>query len=103
MKKISKIAIRLIMPLINNLTPSCEIISKKISESMDHRISLFERMQIKLHLFGCKLCQRYRKQLLATNTIFENHVIKDIPDQQTKLSDEARLRMKQKLSEQRDD
>ncbi|MCF7805347.1 MAG: zf-HC2 domain-containing protein [Candidatus Marinimicrobia bacterium] len=59
------IMMHVIKPVIDKLTPSCEIISQQISRSMDSPLSLKERMQVRVHLMACKLCTRYRNQLLA--------------------------------------
>jgi len=56
---------KIIKPMIDTLTPSCEIISQQISRSMDEPLTMRERVQVKLHLMACKLCVRYRDQLLA--------------------------------------
>ena len=61
------------MMIIARITPSCEVIGRKISESMDHQCSLRDRMIIKIHLFGCVLCERYRRQLLAIQGIFNRY------------------------------
>lgn len=53
------------MFITSKTTPSCEVISKKISESMDHSLSFPERLQIRVHILGCKFCERYRNQLLS--------------------------------------
>ena len=61
------------MMVIARMTPSCEVIGRKISESMDHQCSLRDRMIIKIHLFGCILCERYRRQLLAIEGILNRY------------------------------
>ncbi|MBS1272379.1 MAG: hypothetical protein MAGBODY4_01524 [Candidatus Marinimicrobia bacterium] len=59
------IMMHVIKPVIDTLTPSCEVISQQISRSMDESLTLRERLQVKLHLMACKFCYRYRDQLLA--------------------------------------
>lgn len=53
------------MPVMSRLTPTCEVITQKVSQSMDRPLSLNDRIRVRLHLLGCELCARYEKQLLA--------------------------------------
>lgn len=43
---------------------NCKEVSRMISESMDRSLPIHHRMGIRIHLLMCKLCSRYRKQLL---------------------------------------
>jgi hypothetical protein len=93
------------MRLINKLTSPCDVITKDISESMDHRISLRNRLKIRLHVMFCKFCRRYQSQLMTMHTLFEQYLQKEeenrLPKRPT-LSPEARERMKQNLRKQTD-
>ena len=100
MNKFSKLAAQVLMLIMDKLTPSCDIITHKISKSMDHNISMRERLQIKLHILGCKLCKRYQKQLTTLNDAFENYAQDETTDQKDTLSDEARQKIKKILSNQ---
>ena len=96
MAKLSQKLIDMIMPVMEKLTPSCEIISEKISQSMDHQVSLQDRIEIRIHTMGCALCERYRRQLLAMRQIvkkYANDTEKDDPEQKNRLSEEARTRL----------
>jgi predicted anti-sigma-YlaC factor YlaD len=90
---------------INKLTSPCDIITKEISESLDHKISQRTRIKIRLHVMFCKLCRRYQKQLTTMHTLFEQHLQKEeeniLPKGPT-LNSEARERIKQNLREQTD-
>ena len=44
---------------------NCNEVSKKVSESMDRNLPLYQRMLIRMHLMMCKYCARFKKQLLA--------------------------------------
>jgi len=35
-----------------------------VSESLDHKLPLLQRIGIRAHLLMCRFCSRYRKQLL---------------------------------------
>ena len=62
----------LLMKLTNAVTPECRTIAETISRSMDEKISLRERLAIRIHNLGCILCDRYRKQLLMIRKMLEN-------------------------------
>ena len=89
-----------IIRIINKITPTCDVITQKISESLDHKISLRNRLKIRLHILFCKWCRRYQRQLFAMQTLFEIHLKKEeentLPKAPT-LTSEARERIKQNL------
>ena len=43
---------------------NCKEVTRMVSESMDRKLPLHQRMGIRVHLLMCKFCSRYRKQLL---------------------------------------
>ena len=43
---------------------NCKKVTRMVSESLDRKLPLHQRMGIRVHLFMCKFCSRYRKQLL---------------------------------------
>lgn len=100
MLKIPKFIIKILMPVMSKITPSCETVTQKISESMDHPISFGDRFRIRIHLMGCELCARYKKQLYTIRKMIKSHLA-EINDSATvsKLSTQARQRMKQKIKE----
>jgi hypothetical protein len=69
MAKLAEKIIDFMMPVMEKLTPSCEIISQKISRSMDQPISLRDRIEIRIHTFGCILCELYWQQLLTVHQL----------------------------------
>ncbi len=86
----------IIMYLTAKATPSCEVISKKISESMDRDLSCWERLQIRFHTLGCKFCERYRNQLLSIRKM----LIKiDEKTSEEVLPDEIKMKMKSAIKE----
>ena len=98
MIKVPKFLIKMLMPLMSILTPTCEVVSQKISQSMDHPISLVGRLRVRIHLIGCELCARYERQLLAMHKMLESRS-EELYEQDTgaKLSDEARQRIKREI------
>lgn len=94
---------KVMMYLIVRSTPSCEVIAQKISLSIDQKISLLERIQIRIHILTCKFCERYRDQLLGLQKMiakYSGDIINDPEITQACLSNEANQRIKQTLEAQ---
>jgi len=84
------------------LSLSCRQASRLQSEALDHKLSFPQRVGLRIHLFLCKWCRRYGKQIR-----FLRDAAADQPDQllapaPQKLSDPARERMKQRLRVEED-
>jgi len=76
---------------------NCKEASRLSSESHDRSLALGERVSLRLHLIGCKLCSRYARQLK-----FLSHACgrsDDHPAGNTQLSDDARNRIREKLKQ----
>lgn len=41
----------------------CERISRLVSEGMDRRLSIWERVSVRAHLLVCGACRRFRQQV----------------------------------------
>lgn len=77
----------------------CQDVSRLISESLDRKMTLQERMGIRMHLMMCHLCRRHKRQLEFISglmTAYRRHLVQNPAGEQ--LSTEARLRMKQTLA-----
>jgi len=88
------------MLILNKLTASCEIITEKISESIDHKLTLKERITIRIHITFCKFCRRYYRQLTMMHHYFEERLKKESqssPPAGSSLSLEAKGRIKKNL------
>lgn len=44
---------------------NCKQTSQLVSQSLDRRLSLGERIAVRVHLCICKYCRRFRQQLSA--------------------------------------
>lgn len=42
---------------------NCKEVSHKVSESLDRKLPLLERMMIRMHLMMCRYCARFHRQL----------------------------------------
>ncbi len=84
---------------ISKMMSTCDVITERVSESMDHQISIKAKMQMRLHMMGCKFCRDYEKQLLAIKNILakcsEMNTVLD--DKDIVLDDTVRERIKDNL------
>jgi hypothetical protein len=42
---------------------SCKEVSRMVSQGLDRRLSLFERLRLRLHLALCDGCTNFKKQM----------------------------------------
>lgn len=85
---------------------TCKEISKLISESLDHKLSLWQRISLWTHLGMCKICRRFRKDLHHIDSNIQQHASdleQDGDDSDVKLSENSRERMKKFLESQSKD
>lgn len=50
---------------------NCQKISRMVSDSMDRKLPLYQRLGIRMHLLMCKYCYRYRKQLFFLRKVIQ--------------------------------
>jgi predicted anti-sigma-YlaC factor YlaD len=55
---------------MNNWMMKCEEVSKLVSQSLDRKLPLHQRIGIRLHLMMCKLCTQNYRQLLDLRQTF---------------------------------
>lgn len=72
--------------------PPCQQIVKQVSESMERKLTLRERIDLKLHLWICAWCQWYLEHIHLIHDVAPTHD----PDLMSgpSLSPEARERIK---------
>ena len=49
---------------------NCKQASQVISQSLDRKLSLRERLALKFHLVICKACKQFNQQLIALRSTF---------------------------------
>lgn len=79
---------------------SCKDVTKLVSESMDRSLPLGKRIGVRLHLFICKFCARYERQLLLIReTVRRLAATVDAPGEPSRetLSEEARDRIRETI------
>lgn len=80
---------------------SCKEVTRLVSQSLDRPLALRERIALWLHLRVCKLCARYRRQLLLLREAIRRHPDRlegHKPPSSPSLSPEARERIKRSLT-----
>ena len=90
------------MGIMERMLPSCKTVSKQVSDSMEYKLPLFDRLKVNLHLMGCESCNLYRKQLLILQGLLkkylENMESNENADKIT-LSKEAQDRIKKAIKD----
>ena len=52
---------------------SCREVSRLVSESMDHRLPISQTVEMKMHLFMCKFCSRFKKQVQSIRQVIRDN------------------------------
>ena len=61
----------LYIKIIARLTPSCQELARLSSEALERKLSLREKLLIRLHNTVCSWCQCYEKQLQSIHQAVE--------------------------------
>lgn len=79
--------------------PTCQQTVAKLSEAMEHRLTLSDRIRVKVHLWICAWCQWYFEHLhvMRDAARAKGAESTDLAPRST-LSDEARERIRRKLA-----
>ena len=93
---VAKLKWQLIVFLARRL-PDCKTITPTLSESIDRKLGLRERIVTRLHLFTCEACVRYVEQIRFLNNIIHTHS-HDLDRSSATLDDSAKERMKALLT-----
>lgn len=62
------------MNILRLLNLTCRDATRLISDSMDRDLSRLEHLGLRLHLFTCRICNRYRAQLLLLRRVIRDLV-----------------------------
>jgi hypothetical protein len=83
---------------MNHWMFNCKEVTQIVSESLDRKLPLYQRMGIRFHLSMCRFCSRFRKQLLILRRMmrFQDRFIEDEKHPIT-LDIKARERIKRSL------
>ena len=80
--------------------PTCVDITELLSQSMERSLTLRERVRLRLHFLICDPCSLYQKSLQFLRVSMRGRASSDT-DEGPGLSEEARERMKARLSQDR--
>lgn len=78
--------------------PPCNLMTELFSEARERPLTLREKVIIKLHFFTCEACHHYSQQIeqMSESLKFQTETKAEV-EPQTKLSNEARNRIKAAL------
>jgi len=82
---------------------TCKEVSILISESLDRRLPLWQRVSLWMHVSLCRFCRRFRKDLLHIHQQFQQDkdMYEDEMDMSNeRLTDQVRDRIKSLLESQ---
>ena len=79
------------------LFPHCQETCRLQSEALDRPLSVLENSGLGFHLFYCKWCRRYGRQLRLLRLMARKDAFMSVDSPQQVLSAEARHRIKQSL------
>jgi hypothetical protein len=79
---------------------TCKEVTHLISESLDRELPLHKRLGVRVHLFLCKFCSRYRRQILFLRKASHDYQLKAEKEEIlpfASLPPEARQRIKKDI------
>jgi hypothetical protein len=77
---------------------NCKEISSRVSESVDHRLTLYKRMLIRMHLLMCRYCTRFRRQVMFLRELCRSRQLDEhFPDASVVMPPDVRERIRQAL------
>lgn len=79
---------------------SCKEVSQLVSESLDHELPLWKRLNLWMHLCMCGVCWGFRKAVLRIHDEVHQRaaeIEQGSAEQESALSDESRERIKRVL------
>ena len=79
-------------------TPSCREVVRLTSEALDRKLTLREKLQVRLHFLICFLCRRYEQQIRLLHQGLGQHPESFSECSQATLSAEEKARLKKVCS-----
>jgi len=81
----------------------CKEVTRKVSESMDRRLPLGQRLLLRLHFTMCKYCSRfYRQMQIIRNATRAEDFPSDTIGAENSLSSDAKSRIKRAIEQETD-
>ena len=83
---------------MNHWMFKCKEVTRLVSESLDRKLPLYQRIGIRIHLLMCEFCSRFKKQLLFLHETIRLHVERGKDTElSAKLQPEARERISKSI------
>jgi hypothetical protein len=60
------------MVVMSKMMISCDKASYLTSKSQDSKLTLLEKLKLKMHLLSCKYCQRYEQEINMISTFVDH-------------------------------
>jgi len=79
------------------LSPSCREASRLQSLALDRPLPLAQRAGLRIHLFLCRWCRRYGKQIRFLRSVAQHHAREAPQPAPQRLSGAARERLRRRL------
>ena len=77
---------------------NCKEVSLKVSESLDHKLPMFQRLMIRMHQMMCRYCARFHRQMLLIRSMARyTQPFETTSENPVTLPHDARARLKQTL------
>ena len=76
---------------------TCKNTSRLISEGQERQLSLKERINLRLHIWMCKNCRRFEKQIVTMRKIMHREWTQGAPPTNNQLPSDAQERIRQTL------
>lgn len=77
----------------------CKDITKLISDSMERKLSWWQRIDLRMHLILCGFCRRFQANVLVLRKLVTSEKLYDGPEK-AKLSVEAKARIRNAIRQQ---
>lgn len=96
MKATPSLKLRL-MIAFSKLTPDCPAIAQLASAGLDRRLTVVERIRIRMHFLICRWCRRYTRQLRFMRSAARRMADEGANPSAHALPPEVRARFKERL------
>ena len=83
----------LLVKVIGRITPTCQNMTRLCSQSLDRKLSLRERISMRMHCWICSWCIDYSKQLNTVSSTVRDEAESLAELKDDKLSDDCKARM----------
>lgn len=89
--------------VIGGLSPSCRQMAQLCSQSLDRKLSLWERIQIRMHCWICSWCVDYSYQVNQVSNIVRNEGESLAEIKSDKLSVDCKARIRAMMEQSAND